>query len=137
MRRHFSVTLTGWTVLILAAWNALRLWTSLAWSGVLAEYPAQLPMTVSKAMTAFWLVGGLVLFWSIWQKKPWSVKLLIGMAAGYTVWYWSEHFLSQTPKPNTFFAVIVNLILLVIIFFATRSLSREAYERNIEHPKTE
>lgn len=63
--------------------------------------------------------------------------MLPGAGAGYTVWYWSERFFFQNPRPNLIFAVIVNLGFLILIFFTTTSLSREAYERKIENPKVE
>ncbi len=37
----FRVTLLLWLVLFLTAWNALRLWTALAWHNVLNEFSAQ------------------------------------------------------------------------------------------------
>ena len=137
MKRPFSVTLTGWVVLILTSWNAIRLWTSIAWSEVLTEFSVRIAPAASAVIAAIWVVGGLILLWSMWRKKAWSAKLLLGMAAAYTVWYWSERLIFQNPRTNVPFAVILNLILLVFIYFASRSLTREAYERNIENPKTE
>lgn len=137
MKRPFSVTLTGWVVLILTSWNAIRLWTSIAWNDVLTEFSVRVAPTVSAVIAAIWVVGGVVLLWSMWRKKDWSAKFLLGMAAAYTVWYWSERLILQNPRANVPFAVILNLILLVFIYFASRSLTREAYERNIENPKTE
>jgi hypothetical protein len=67
--------------------------------------------------------------WSLLQKKGWASKLLLGTAAGYTVWYWYERLAWQNPHPNWPFAVIVNLVLIVFILYTTKSLTREAYER--------
>ena len=83
------------------------------------------------------MVTGFILLWGIWQKKAWAVKMLIGAATGYTVWYWCERLIWQNPRPNWPFAVIVNLILIVFILFTTRSMSREAHEREIENPAIE
>ena len=130
----FRVTLLLWLVLFLTAWNAVRLWTAIAWRSVLTEYSAQPAPTVTAVSGAFWMVTGLILVWSIWQKKAWTVKLLLGASAGYTVWYWSERLIWQSPHPNWPFAVIVNLVLIIFILFTTRSLTREAHERKIEHP---
>ena len=80
---------------------------------------------------------GIFILWSIWQRKAWAAKLLLGASAGYSVWYWSERFIWQSPHPNWPFAVIVNLVLLGFILFATKSLSREAYEQKNENPKPE
>lgn len=137
MKRPFSVTLTLWLVLILASWNALRAWTSIAWQEVLVEYSAHLPPTISAIVGTIWFIIGFILVWSIWKKKAWSIKLLIWAAAGYTVWVWGERLIWQNPRPNTPFAIVVNLVCLTIIYFASKSLSREAHERNTENPAIE
>jgi hypothetical protein len=131
----FRVTLLYWLVLTLSAWNGLRLWTALAWHGVLDEF-SSLPISMITAISgAVWLISGIVLTWSIWQKKAWAAKMLLGVAAGYTIWYWSEQFIWQTPHPNWLFAVIVNLALLAFILSTARLLTREAHERKNENPK--
>jgi hypothetical protein len=131
----FRVTLLLWLVLFLTAWNALRLWTALAWRNVLNEFSAQPIPAITAASGAIWMVTGVVIVWSIWQKKAWAAKLLIGASAGYTVWYWSERLVWQNPHPNWLFAVIVNLVLFIFILFTTKALTREAHERKIENPK--
>lgn len=137
MKRRFPVTLTLSAVLFLSAWNVLRAWTSIVWNSVLTEFSARLAPTASAVIGAVWAGIGILLFWGIWQKKAWAGKMLIGAAAGYTVWYWSERLFLQNPRPNLLFAVIINLGLLVVIFFSAKSISREAYEQNIEYPKAE
>ncbi len=137
MKRPFSVTLAGMLVLILALWNALRAWTSLAWRSILNEYSVQMPPFFSAGMGSFWFIIGLTIAASIWKKNPWSIKLLSLAAIGYTIWYWSERMIWQNPRPNVPFAIIINLACLVTIYFASKSLSREAYERDIENPATE
>lgn len=137
MKRPFSVTLSMWLVLILASWNALRAWTSLAWQDVLIEFSTQVPPTLIAFASLFWLMIGIVVWFGLWQKKAWSKNLLLGAATGYTVWYWSERLIWQNPRLNIPFAVFVNLVCLIVIYFAFKSLSREAYERNIENPAIE
>jgi hypothetical protein len=137
MKRPFPVTLSIWLVLILSSWNALRAWTSIAWQNILTEFSVQVPPIISAIMGAFWFIIGTIVCFGIWQKRTWSMKLLLGAAAGYTVWYWSERLIWQNPRPNTPFAVAVNLACLIIIYFALKSLSREAHERNTENPATE
>ncbi|MBI2332577.1 MAG: hypothetical protein HYU84_10540 [Chloroflexi bacterium] len=137
MKRPFLVTLSIWLVLILASWNALQAWTAIAWQDVLTEFSVQMPPTVSAVVGVFWFIIGLILAWGIWQKKVWSMKMLLGAAAGYTVWIWSERLIWQNPRPNVPFAVIANLVCLIVIYFASKSFSREAYERNTENPAIE
>jgi hypothetical protein len=123
-------------VLTLSAWNGLRLWTALAWRNVLTEFSASPPPIITAVSGAVWMVAGFILFWSIWQKKAWAGKLLVGIASGYSVWYWSERLLWQNPHPNWSFAVIVNLAAFAFILLTVKSLSREAYERENENPAT-
>ncbi|GAB4567561.1 MAG: hypothetical protein Fur0017_08680 [Anaerolineales bacterium] len=137
MKRPFTVTLTIWLVLILASWNALRAWTSIAWQNILMEFSVQLPPMINTISGILWFLTGIVLLIGVWQKKAWSAKLLLGAATGYTVWYWSERLIWQNPRPNVLFAILVNLACLIVTYFASKSLSREAYERNTENPETE
>jgi hypothetical protein len=136
-KRPFRVTLLASLVLFLTVWNAIRVWTALEWRDVLNEFSSQPASTITAVSGASWTVIGIFVLWSIWQKKAWTAKLLPGAAAGYTVWYWSERLIWQSPHPNWPFAVIVNLALIIFILFCIKSLSQEAYERKIENPKTE
>jgi len=133
----FRVTLLYLMVLTLSAWNGLRLWTALAWQDVLSEFSASPPPIVTAISGGVWMVVGIILAWGIWQKKAWAANLLVGVTAGYTIWYWSERLVWQAPHPNWLFAVIVNLALLVFILFTAKLLTREAHERNNENPKIE
>jgi hypothetical protein len=136
-KRPFRVTLLASLVLFLTVWNAIRVWTALEWRDVLNEFSSQPASTITAVSGALWTIIGTFVLWSIWRKKAWTVKLLLGAGAGYTVWYWSERLIWQSPHPNWPFAVIVNLALIIFILFCIKSLSQEAYERKIENPKTE
>jgi hypothetical protein len=136
-KQPFRVTLLLLLVLILTIWNLIRVWTSLAWSEVLNEFSSQPSSIIITVSGAIWMFAGIFTLWSIWQKKAWMAKLILGAAAGYIVWYWSERLIWQRPHPNWPFAVIVNLVLLGFILFTTKSLSREAYEQKNENPKSE
>lgn len=125
MNRPISVTLTLITVLILTTWNLIKAWTALAWQSVLSEFFESLIPEITAVISIIWVLIGLVLMWGILQKKVWSKKMLAGTAISYTVWFWSERFIWQNSQTNTKFAVSVSIILLIIIYFATR----EAYER--------
>lgn len=137
MNRPLSVTLSLALVLILTAWHIIKAWTFIVWQEVLSEFSVQLNPLISASISIIWVVAGLALAWGILQKKVWSVKMLPALAAGYTVWYWSERLIWHNQKTNLVFAIILNFILLVIIYFGTKSLSREAYERTIENSTTE
>jgi hypothetical protein len=130
----FRVTLLIWLVLSLTAWSALRVWTTLAWKDVLLKYSPQPSPLIITISSAAWLIVGLLSLWGIWQNQAWTSKLLLGATAGYTVWYWGERLIWQSPHPNWLFAVIVNLAIIIFIFFSMGSMTREAYERKIENP---
>lgn len=133
MNRPISVTLTLIVVLILTTWNLIKAWTALAWRNVLNEFSISLMPEITAVISIIWISIGLVLMWGILQKKVWSKKMLVGTATSYTVWFWSERFIWQNSQTNTMFAVSINIILLIIIYFATR----EAYERTNENPEIE
>lgn len=116
-------------VLSLIMWNALRLWTALAWQEVLTEFQSSPSPSVISVSAAFWILTGSILFWGQLAKKTWAWKMLLGVAAGYSVWYWTERLVWHQPHPNWTFSVVVNLLALAIILFNKNSLSREAYER--------
>lgn len=116
-------------VLSLIMWNALRLWTALAWQEVLTEFQSSPLPAVISVSAAFWILTGGILFWGQLAKKTWAWKMLLGVAAGYSVWYWTERLVWHQPHPNWTFSVVVNLLALAIILFNKNSLSREAYER--------
>jgi hypothetical protein len=132
-RLPFRVTLLYWLVLIFAAWNSLRLWTALAWQDVLNEFSASPPPIVTAISGGVWTIFGILLLWGIWQKKAWAGILLVGVASGYSIWYWVERLAWQSPHPNWAFVVIVNLAVFIFILFNAKLLSREAHERKNEN----
>lgn len=132
MKRPFSVTLALVLVLTLAAWNALKTWTSLAWRDVLLEYGARVSPSTGFVAGTFWFIIGLFTAWAVWRGKDWGAKWLVGAAAGYTVWYWSERLVWQNPRQNAVFAVVVNVVCVALVVVAAKSMSREAHERNAE-----
>lgn len=129
----FRVTLLIWLVLTFTAWNVLRAWTAVAWRGTLKEFSPQPSPVIIALSSVIWVIIGLILLWSIWKNKTWYTKLLLGAASVYTIWYWSERLIWQNPQPNWLFTVIVNLVIIILILSTTKSLAREAYERNIEN----
>ncbi|MCZ2127235.1 MAG: hypothetical protein LC099_05605 [Anaerolineales bacterium] len=137
MKRPFSETLSLLLVLIITARNALQTQTLVAWRAVLAEFAAQPNPLFGAFVGAFWTIIGVATFVAVWQRKAWAGKLLFGAATGFVVWYWGERFIWLSPQENAPFSAIVTAFCLIIVFFASKSLSREAHERDIENPKTE
>jgi len=124
----FRIILLLWLVLVFTLWNTLQVWTAIAWDNVLNEFHAHPTPAVTALSGALWALCGIILLWSILLKKDWATKLLLGTAAGYTVWYWSERLIWQRAHPNWPFVVIANLALIIFILFTTRSLTRENHE---------
>ena len=137
MHRPFSVTITAWLVLMLTAWNALRAWTALDWQAVLVEFSAGIPPVASAAIGIAWATIGLTLWLGIRGEKAWAGRWLPWAAAGYTVWFWCERVFLQFERQNTWFAVIINIVLFIPIYLSHKSISREAYERANKIPETE
>jgi hypothetical protein len=133
----FRVTLLLILVLSITMWNILRLWTALAWRGALTEFAGAEISTLTTISGAVWSLTGIFTVWVILQGKKWAWNFLAFVSVAYSVWYWVARLVWQNPRPNGIFAVIVNLILLVFVMFTIKSLSREAYEREIENPATE
>jgi hypothetical protein len=133
MNRPISVTLTLGLVLILAIWNLIKAWTSLAWREILGEFSVRIKPEISAVISIIWAMTGFVLFWAILQKKVWRKKMLLVTTTSYLVWFWSERLIWQNAKTNTGFTILLNLVFLIIIYFAMR----EAYERTIENPEVE
>jgi hypothetical protein len=129
------VTLLYVLVLTLTAWNGLRLGTAFAWNQILTKYSFSMPPFFTALSGATWMLLGLFLIWSMWQKKAWTGSLLIGSAAGYSTFYWAERVLWQLPHPNWIFAITVNLAGFIIILSNVRTLMREAHERENENSK--
>jgi hypothetical protein len=136
-RLPFRVTLLLWLVFFITAWNGLRVWTALAWRNVLTEFSARPAGWITALSGCIWIVAGCLIIWGIWKNKTWTAKILARAAAGYTAWYWTERLVFQAPRANWPFAVLLNLILLIFIFFTTKTLSREAHERKPKNQKDE
>lgn len=137
MKRPIPVTLAFWAVLILAIWNAVKAWTFLAWNATLEEFSTRYPPVIGASSGIVWFLTGLVLAWGLWQTKRWSRWLLPVMAIGYVLWYWIERLAWQSPRPNLPFVIVIEVVFLTFVYFTSKSLSREAYERNIENPAVE
>lgn len=137
MKRPFLATLSGFLVLIVICWNLLQAWTYLDWMDVLTEFSARVAPGLGAGTAIIWAAAWGFILWGIWQKKAWGAKLLPILAVIYTACNWLEWMLWTSPPSNIIFAVIVNVIWLTILIVASKTLAREAYERNIENPEIE
>jgi uncharacterized membrane protein len=134
MKRTFlRATLLYGAVFFFSVWNALRLHTALAWRGALSEFGASPPPFVAAVSGGAWALAGLWLLWKLWRDAARGAIFLFLMAAAFSLWYWVERLVWQSPHPNWLFAVIVNLAAIFFVLFQAKSLAREAHEQNIEN----
>jgi hypothetical protein len=127
--RPFRVTLSLWLVLLFTIWNILRVWTAIEWRAVLLEFGVLLGPVYLVISGALWFVVGVALIIGILRIITWARFVLLWRAAGYTIWYWIDRLVWQEPRPNWPFVLILNLVLLVFVIFASNSLARNSYER--------
>ena len=104
-RRPFSVTLLLWLVLSLSAWGLLRLSGALRWWDVLYQNDARLGPLYLALTGAAWLLGGVVLIWSLFWIKRWAY---VAVPIAVLVWlleYWVERIFFEGPRSNLSFAI--------------------------------
>ncbi len=111
----FRETLTLWLVLITTLWNALRLWTALAWRDTLTEFAGADAVSISIAGGALWTLAGAFAALALLLRWKWERQTLAALALAYSAWYWAERLLWQAPRANWLFAAIVNGVLLVFV----------------------
>jgi len=129
-KRPFHVTILLSLVLLLTIWNALRAWTAFSWRNVLTEFSgAPLYIGVSGLI---WLGIGIWLLLSLWRQAAYARILLLASAASYAVWVWIERVFLQAPRENWPFALVINLVLLSFVLFASNYWRREVHERKPE-----
>ena len=129
----FGVFILEILTIWLAAWNGLRLGAAIFFWNALEEYDAH-PLYISMS-GGVWLTIGLFLVWILWNGKAWGRMATIGIAAGYTSWYWLDRMILQKPLANWPFTLTANLILMILILLilftrkTERYFQRDAYER--------
>ena len=129
-KRPFRVTILLSLVLLLTIWNALRAWTAFSWRNVLTEFSgAPLFIGISGLI---WLGIGTWLLLSLYRREAYARILLFASATSYTVWIWIERLFIQVPRENWPFALVINLVLLSFVLFASNYWKREAHERKSE-----
>lgn len=103
-------------VLTTAAWNLVRLITSVLWVGVL-EYYAPRPGDLYVGATgAAWAAVGSLILWALGRRKTWAPRALLFGAWLYAAWMWLDRILLQAGgSPNWRFAMIGTAVVLGFI----------------------
>jgi hypothetical protein len=115
MKRPFGVTILLWLVLSLTAWSSLRLYSAIQWWDVLLEFASPPGPWYIAISGGIWLIASLALLWGLWQATAWIRYAFLGAGASFTVWYWSDRFLFQISNTNWLFALVTNILLLIIL----------------------
>ena len=134
LKRPFGVTLLLWLVLSLSAWGAVRLLGAFRWWNVLNEFGARLgPFYLSITGVGWILLGG-VLLWSLFSGKLWA-RLAIPISIFLWVMeYWVERMFFDAPRANSFFALILSIVLFVVTSVsAFNQKTKRFFIRSEEH----
>ncbi len=110
------ITLLLWLVLIITAWNIVRLATSIAWRDTLGTY-APWPGIFYIGLTgAIWALTGLVLFWGFIRGEVWSRIAILVASFIYAAWFWADRlFIQPQVRANWQFDFLLTIILLGFI----------------------
>ncbi len=115
MKRPFGVTILLWLVLSLTVWSGLRLYSAVRWWETLSEFASPPGPWYIAVSGGFWLGVGILLLWGMWQASAWIRYALLGAGAGFTIWYWCDRLLFQMFSANWLFALLGNILLLIVI----------------------
>ena len=107
------ITLLLWLVLIITAWNIVRLATSIAWHDTLETYaPWPGPFYIG-LNGAIWALTGAVLFWGFARGTSWSRIAFLVTSFVYVIWFWMDRFFIQPQvRANWPFDLLITIILL-------------------------
>ncbi len=109
----FRITLLLWLVLIITAWQVVRMVTSLAWRDTLSTYVSFPEPLYIGATGAVWAILGLIWLAGFWRGTTWNRPYLLIASIAYTAWAWADRFLVRAePGANWPFALLANLVLL-------------------------
>jgi hypothetical protein len=123
--RPLGITVVRIVILWFSLWNGLRMGMAIFFLKTLEKYHAS-PIYLF-ASGGLWLILGLFLIWTLWQRKTWSRLAVIGVAVGYTSWYWLDRLVLQEPYSNWPFSLTINLFLLTLIFFCLFAHKTQQY----------
>lgn len=126
-KRPLSVTLLAFGVLILAGINLLRFAVSLQQRVFLTRLLSVDPLYLS-ASGLVWTAIGLVLAWGLWLGRGWAVRGTQVAALAFSLYYWLDRLLiAASAGRNWPFALVVNALLLVIVFWVLSNRKASAF----------
>jgi hypothetical protein len=136
LRLPIHITLFISLVFYFIGWQAIRLFTGIAWSNTLKTYESHfMPLYIS-ATGAFWTLMGLFLLWCLWRGQRGTRLMFVVASSLYAIWVWADRLFFQTQmRANWPFDLILTIVLFIftiIIVLHPRDkiyLERETYER--------
>jgi hypothetical protein len=140
-KRPLRITLLLWLVLIVTAWNLVRLFAAIDWKNTLEKYYYSPQGVLYVGLTgAFWALVGIFVLWCYRRGGQYTRLIFLVTAGLYAAWYWIDRlFIQSTPQSNWLFALAVTVLLLGFTGFVVldpRNLPyfrRETHERKREN----
>jgi hypothetical protein len=112
-KRPLRITFLLWLVLIMTAWNLVRLVTSIGWRDTLETYVPRPGPFYTGLTGAIWTLMGLFLFWSFIRGATWTRMALLITGFVYAVWFWADKlFFQPLLRANWPFILLTTIILL-------------------------
>jgi hypothetical protein len=136
LKLPFHITLFVSVVFYFICWQAIRMFTSIAWIDTLETYePHFVPFYIGIS-GAIWTLMGLFLIWSMWRGQRGTRLMFVAASSLYTIWVWLDRLFVQAQMradwPFDLVLTIVLYIFATIIVLDPRNkiyFERETYER--------
>jgi hypothetical protein len=107
------ITILLWLVLIITAWNFIRLATSIAWRNTLETYATKPGPFYIGLTGAVWSLIGLFLLWSIIRGYRWTRIVVLIAGCCYSIYDWVDKLFVQTQlRANWPFNLLTTILLL-------------------------
>ena len=136
-KRPARLTLLEWLVLLLAAWNAIRLGSTITNWQLLADLDSSPGPVYIAASAAIWFVCGLGVLMLLLRRHPQALLAASLLAVTYTTWWWIDRLLLQeNGQTNWSFNLVLTGILLLLAAFLIFNRTTRAYI-NERRQKTE
>ena len=127
-RLPLTITLVTCLVLIIVAWNAIRLVTSLLWVGPLETYAPQPGAAYIGGSGLFWAIAGTLVAGALLRRSWWALGALRLGAAVYAAWVWFDRLMVQSgPGSNWIFALATTVALLAYTWDVTLDARTQAH----------
>ena len=127
-KRPARLTLLLWLVLLLAAWNAIRLGATIAYWKLLADFDSSPGPVYIAASAAIWIVCGLGVLILLLRRHPRALLAVSLLSVAYTTWWWIDRLLIQeNGQTNWSFNLVLTGILLLLGAFLIFNRTTRAY----------